>query len=91
MTGLLGCLLQEAARLLRDRALDGLKAAAVAQAEAARLRAQLMLSHPAHGGAHTAAQVCFTCPLQYVALQASTACYPAQPLYIACLMPVLCE
>ena len=49
--------MQEAARLLRDRALDALKAAAVAQAEAARLRAQLMLSHPAHSSAHAAAQV----------------------------------
>ena len=42
--------MQEAARLLRDRALDALKAAAVAQAESARLRAQLMLRQLAHNG-----------------------------------------
>ena len=41
--------LQEAARLLRDRALDALKAAAVSQAESAQLRAQLMLSQPSRG------------------------------------------
>ena len=33
--------------MLKDRALDALKAAAVAQAESAQLRAQLMLRQPA--------------------------------------------
>ena len=33
--------------MLKDRALDALKAAAVAQAESAKLRAQLMLRQPA--------------------------------------------
>ena len=50
-------LVQEAARLLRDRALDALKAAAVAQAESARLRAQLMLRQPAHSGSPSKALV----------------------------------
>lgn len=54
--------MQDAARLLRDRALDALKAAAVAQAEAARLRAQLMLSHPVHSSAQATGQVgCSLC------------------------------
>ena len=49
--------LQEAARLLRDRALDALKAAAVAQAESAQLRAQLMLSQPARDASLSSAEV----------------------------------
>lgn len=49
--------LQEAARLLRDRALDALKAAAVAQAESAQLRAQLMLRQPWRDASLSSAEV----------------------------------
>ena len=49
--------------MLRDRALDALKAAAVAQAESAQLRAQLLLRQPAPAEV----RLHFT-PVPYVAL-----------------------
>ena len=49
--------------MLRDRALDALKAAAVAQAESAQLRAQLMLRQPAQADVRP----CFT-PLPLMAV-----------------------